>query len=199
MPYEYRKLTNKEREEVVRQRLQRGYPVHAPPHPYRQEGRYLLTAVNYEHLKIMAPAERRTSFESQLLSAMQEAAVEVFAWIILPNHYHILVGVPSLDVMSPIFKQLHGATSREWNLADGMTGKRKVWFKFTDRAIRDDRHFYTALNYVHYNPVKHGYVDDAYEWPWSSLGNYSEAHGREWLRKTWREHPPGDFGKGWDD
>lgn len=199
MPYEYRKLTKEEREEVIRQRLERGYPRHAPPHRYRQEGRYLLTAANYEHVKIMASVERRTDFESRLVAAMHGAGIEVFAWVILANHYHILVGVPSLNIVSPIFKQLHGATSREWNMADGQTGKRKVWYKFTDRAIRNDRHFYIVLNYIHHNPVKHGYVDDAHEWPWSSLENYMDAHGPEWLRTTWKEYPPEDFGKGWDD
>jgi putative transposase len=67
--------------------------------------------------------------------------------------------------------------------------------------IRGDAHFYVALNYVHINPVKHGYVSDPYDWPWSSLCTYAEAegYGRKWLRGQWKAHPPGDFGKGWDD
>jgi len=65
--------------------------------------------------------------------------------------------------------------------------------------IRDQAHFYRALNYIHSNPVKHGYVVDAYDWPWSSLGSYVEEHGRGWLRDKWRQHPPGEFRKGWDD
>jgi len=66
-------------------------------------------------------------------------------------------------------------------------------------VIRDDVHFYRALNYIHYNPVKHRYADDPYVWPWSSLCNYHESNGREWLRDKWRAFPPGDFGRGWDD
>ena len=66
--------------------------------------------------------------------------------------------------------------------------------------IRNDAHFYCALNYMHYNPVKHGYASDSYEWPWSSLTNYLDARGREWLRDAWKAYRPGDdFGKGWDD
>ena len=41
MPYEYRKLTPEEREAVLRQRRECGYPRHAPPHPFREAGRYL--------------------------------------------------------------------------------------------------------------------------------------------------------------
>jgi REP element-mobilizing transposase RayT len=40
-----------------------------------------------------------------------------------------------------------------------MTGRRKVWYSFRDRAIRDERHTYHALNYLHFNAVKHGYVE----------------------------------------
>jgi putative transposase len=199
MKYEYRHLTPDERDEVLRQRRERGYPLHAPPHPFRQAGRYLITAANFEHAPIMAAPERRTDFESRLLEAARGIDADVSGWVILPNHYHILVGVESLDQVSAALKQLHGATSREWNLADGQTGNRRVWYRFSDRRMRDEAHFYRALNYIHYNPVKHGYVADAYEWPWLSLNNYLEAHGRDWLREKWKTCPPGDFGKGWDD
>lgn len=200
MPYEYRKLTPEEREVVVKRRRALGYPLHAPPHPFRFTGRYLITAVNFEHAPIMASLDRRTDFESRLLAAMNEILADVYAWCILPNHYHILLGIATLDLVSAALKQLHGVTSREWNLADGQTGQRRVWYKFVDRMIRNDAHFYCALNYVHHNPVKHGYVSDPYEWPWSSLTNYLDAQGREWLRDTWKTYPPGDdFGAGWDE
>ncbi len=199
MAYEYRKLSPEEREEVVQQRMARGYPLHAPPHPFRDAGQYLLTAANFEHVAIMASPERRTEFEGRLLDVMKEVQAIVYAWVILINHYHILVGVETLDAVSYALQQLHGSTSREWNLVDGLTGKRRVWYKFSDRVIRNDAHFYRGVNYLHYNPVKHGLITDPYEWPWSSLHNYLTNNGREWLRKTWKDFPPGDFGKGWDD
>ena len=56
-----------------------------------------------------------------------------------------------------------------------------------------------ALNYIHFNPDKHGYVSDPYDWPWMSLQKYFDTQGREWLREKWESYPPGDFGMGWDD
>lgn len=197
--YRYRKLTPTERAEVTRQRRARGYPLHAPPHPYRHAGHYFITAATYEHRPIMAASARRTEFEADLLQQAAEAEIDVHAWVILPNHYHLLVGVGSLDQVSSTLKQVHGATARRWNQEDGLTGLRKVWYKFQDRLIRDDDHFYRALNYIHYNPVKHQYVNSPYDWPWVSLENYVQHIGRNWLRQQWREHPPGDFGAGWDD
>jgi putative transposase len=201
MPYDYRTLTPDERDEVLRMRRKCGYPLHAPPHPFREAGRYLLTAANFEHAHIMASLDRRTEFEQRLHAAIHGIEADLFGWVVLPNHYHVLVGVDSLERVSAAFKQLHGATSREWNIADGHTGRRKVWYKFSDRLIRDDSHFYRALNYVHINPVKHGWISDPYDWPWTSLHTYAEVegYGRDWLREKWKTYPPGDFGKGWDD
>ncbi len=50
-----------------------------------------------------------------------------------------------------------------------------------------------------YNPVKHGYVYDVYDWPWSSLEGYLEAYGSDWQRDQWLAGPPGAMGRGWDD
>jgi putative transposase len=199
MYYRYRKLTPEEQTAIEQERRARGYPLHGPPHPYRYSGFYLLTAANYEHAPIMDSIERRTDFEAHLHHTLTELHAELFAWVILPNHYHVLVGIDTFDQVSAAMQRLHGRTSREWNLADGLTGKRRVWYQYSDRRIRNDQHFFRALNYIHYNPVHHRYADTAYDWPWSSVHNYLHAHGREWLRHQWQTHHPGDFGQGWDD
>ncbi|MBU0705471.1 MAG: transposase [Chloroflexi bacterium] len=199
MSYEYQKMSPEEQIAVVEHRRARGYPLHAPPHPYRDTGWYLITAANFEHKSIMHSPDRRDEFETRLLGAFLSVDAEIGGSVVLTNHYHILVGVDSLDTVSALLKQLHGTTSREWNLADGMTGQRQVWYKFADRWIRNERHYYQALNYIHYNPVKHGYVDDPYKWAWSSVQLYFDTKGRDWLRATWKEYPVGNFGSGWDD
>ncbi len=126
MPYNYRKMSPEERAAIVEQRRQRGYPMHAPPHPYREAGWYLITAANYEHKPIMQQPERRESFERELLTLFESIKAEICGWVILPNHYHILAGVNTLDIVSTLLKNLHGRMSREWNLADQMVGKRRV-------------------------------------------------------------------------
>jgi putative transposase len=190
----------KEREELVNYRREHGYPLHAPPHPFREAGAYLISAADFEHRRIMNSPQRRTEFESSLLSTIKEIADDIIAWIVLPNHYHILIIVQSLDHVSVALKHLHGTTSREWNTEDNLTGMRRVWYKFADTYMRNDRHLHMAFNYIHYNPVKHGYVTDPYDWPWSSLQMYSQDKGRDWLQEQWQMHkPPDDFGKGWDD
>jgi len=147
----------------------------------------------------MHSPDRRDGFETRLLETFRSVGADIGGWIVLPNHDHILLGVDSLDTVSRLLKQLHGTTSRQWNQADGTTGQRRVWYKFTDRGIRGERHYYQALNYIHYNPVKHGHASDPYAWLWSSVHQYFDTKGREWLRATWKEFPVGTFGSGWDD
>ena len=200
MPYQYRKLSPKEREEIVHYRRQRGYPLHARPHPFRDAGAYLISAANFEHQAIMNSSKRRTEFEARLLNTIKAITQDLIAWVVLPNLYHALMSVQSLDDVSAALKHLHGTTSRQWNIEDHLTGKRRIWYKFADTYIRNDEHLHLAFNYIHYNPVKHGYVSDPYEWPWSSLLMYFEDKGEDWLQKQWKAYkPPDDFGKGWDD
>ena len=200
MPYEYRKLSLKEREEIVNYRRERGYPLHAPPRPFREVGVYMISVANFEHRAIMNSSKRRTEFEVRLLNAIKEITEELIAWVVLPNHYHVLLRVQSLDDVSATLKHVHGTISREWNIEDNLTGKRRVWYKFADTYIRNDAHLHVAFNYIHYNPVKHGYVRDQYEWPWSSLAVYYEDKGKDWLQEHWFAYPPPvDFDKGWDD
>ena len=155
MPYAYRHMTPEERTAVVQDRRHRGYPWHSPPHPYREAGWYCIAATNYEHAHIISSPDRLTAFEDHLLSELASVEAEIGGWVILTNHYHALVGVQSLDQISAALKHLHGTTARAWNLEDGLTGKRKVWFKFYDRYIRNEEHYYRTLNYIHYNTVKH--------------------------------------------
>ncbi len=200
MPYEYCKLSSREREEILRYRRERGYPLHAPPHPFREAGYYLITAVNYEHVLVMDSVERRTVFEILLLDAMKGIQAETIAWVILPNHYHILVDVESLDSISTALKFLHGKTSRQWNLEDNLTEKRRVWYKFSDRLMRSEKQLQHTFNYIHYNPLKHGYTDDFYDWPWSSIKLYENSQEHDWLRAHWKSNPPPEeLGRGWDD
>jgi len=195
--YRYRHLTPEQRQLHLRYRQQQGYPWHAPPHPVREATHYLFTAANFEHRPIMSSEERRLVFQTRLLERLQVGGIEVCAWVILPNHYHVLALVPDFDKVAAAFQHLHGSSSRQWNLEDGTVG-RKVWYRYTDRAMRGERHFYTTLNYLHYNPVKHGYAQRADEWVCSSFWGYLETNGRDWLKDLWQQYPVRDYGKGWD-
>ena len=196
--YDYRKMTQKERRRILAQRQKRRFPWHAPPHFEDGAKRYLITAACFQHGCILSSPYRLTEFRDALFEGLDSlSGIQTEAWVIQPNHYHILVRA-DLEVLGPWLGRLHNGKATQWNREDS-TPKRKVWFRFSDRMIRSDRHFYATVNYIHANPVKHGYVEKATDWPWSSLHGYLDAYGRDTLATWWRQYPVEDYGKGWDD
>ena len=197
--YDYRKMTPKQRDEAVEYRRRRHRPLHSPPHwDLGISDTYLVTATCYEHAPIIAkhPA-RLSSGEESVLSACRDSSAELFAWCVLKNHYHILVRTAHLKQLTKALGLFHGRSSRAWNQEDSAEG-RKVWHRCFDRAIRSERHFWATINYIHHNPVYHGYVDKWQDWPWSSAQDFLDMVGRDEAGRIWREYPILDYGKKWD-
>jgi putative transposase len=64
--------------------------------------------------------------------------------------------------------------------------------------MRSEAHYYTTLNYIHNNPVKHGHVAKWTDWPFSSVHEYLALKGREWLVNAWQAYPVLNYGDSWD-
>lgn len=73
-------------------------------------------------------------------------------------------------------------------------GEYRLWQRrYWEHTIRDDRDFEAHVNYVHINPVKHGYAARAADWPHSTIHRYIK-HGM--LTADWAcETPEGAFGE----
>jgi putative transposase len=55
-------------------------------------------------------------------------------------------------------------------------GERGLWQRrYWEHLIRDERDYERHVDYIHYNPVKHGYVAHASDWPYSSIHRYIAA------------------------
>ena len=176
------------REQWEKERKHLRVPWHAPAHFGDEAKIYLITAACFEHQHFLKNPERLTEYEKKLTNLITSLAdSEMKAWVVLPNHYHVLAKV-NLSELRPKLGKLHNGSSTQWNREDGTPG-RQVWYRFTDRAIRSERHLYATVNYIHSNPVKHGLVGKAPEWPWSSFSDYEAKHGVSELRRWWKEYP----------
>jgi putative transposase len=198
--YEWRKMTEAQRLEVLKLRQQCRVPFHSPPH-YGADGwnRYHLSAANYGHVPIIGKTpERLAAFSAALCDALSADGCGLLAWCVLPNHWHALVGTEKPEAVLAGVSRLHGRSSFEWNGEDDARG-RQCWHCCADRRIRSEAHFYAARNYVHHNPVKHGYVNKWDEWPFSSARDFVNEAGRDLAEKLWRDYPVLDMGKTWDD
>lgn len=198
--YQWRNMTEPQRAEAIEHRRLLHRPLHGPPH-FSELGRhrYHLTAANYQHQVIIGQSlDRMTSFSQTLCALFVKGEYELHAWCILPNHWHALISTDNLKKLLGTIAKLHGRTSFEWN-GEEKTRGRQCWHRCADRRIRSEAHFHAVRNYIHHNPVKHGYVAKWEDWPWSSAHDYLREVGTETARILWEKYPILDMGKGWDD
>ena len=194
--YAYRRATASEREAMLAERQRNRWPWHAPPHFADDVNLYLLTAACFEHRPLLAAPARRDEWLAAIMALIADIDGDLRAWVVLPNHYHLVARVSLADFSAQVAR-LHNGKATQWNREDASPG-RKVWHRFSDRRIRGDRHYFATLNYVHANPVHHGYVAKATEWPWNSLDHYMREVGRPTLESWWRDYPLDRYGDGWD-
>jgi len=196
--YRWRRLTPEQRKEVLEHRQRLRLPWHGPPHYVGDSVLYLLSAACYEHRpSIGVCPERMAQFEADLLGAAHEHSQAVFAWTVLPNHYHLLVHAQNIKGFLKALGQLHGRTSFRWNGKESCRG-RQVWHRVAETEMKSERHFWATLNYVLHNAVRHGYVRRWQDWPYSNAAEYLAEVGHEEAERRWREYPLLDYGKDWD-
>jgi REP element-mobilizing transposase RayT len=96
----------------------------------------------------------------------------MIAWVIMPNHVHVLIEMLEGHLLGDIVHSWKSYTAKAANRVLGRTGR--FWFReYFDRYIRDERHLANAIQYIHDNPVKAGLVERPEDWPFSSAGRSS--------------------------
>lgn len=92
---------------------------------------------------------------------------DLFAWVVMPNHVHVIFQPYNLTTMSDIIHTWKSYSVHQINRRLGTTGR--LWQRgYFDRVIRDEQHLQRAVDYVEYNPVAADLVQDATSWPCSS-------------------------------
>ena len=102
---------------------------------------------------------------------------EIVAWVVLPHHLHAIWTLPLGDSdYSTRWMLIKSAFSRRIEVDEPIRasrvrkGERGIWQRrFWEHCIRDENDLQRHLDYVHFNPVKHGYAERASAWPYSSI------------------------------
>jgi len=115
---------------------------------------------------------------------------EIDAWVVLPDHLHCVWTLPDDDCnFSLRWRLIKSGFSRalaksEWrSRVRQRAGERGIWQRhFWEHVIRDDLDFQRHVDYVHVNPLKHGYVRRVADWPYSTFHRYVEngVYGSDW-------------------
>jgi putative transposase len=109
---------------------------------------------------------------------------EIEAMVVLPEHLHALWRMPVDDqdfstrwmLIKQCFTRLltaNGSLDEAAGSLRGVKGERSVWQRrFWEHQIRDEEDFARHVDYIHYNPVKHGWVMRATDWQHSSVHRF---------------------------
>ena len=108
--------------------------------------------------------------EETILDLASEKEVMLYAYVIMPDHIHLLIR-PTNHGISKTMQLIKGRASRKIN-------KGSFWQKgFFDFAILTEKKFREKFNYIHYNPVKKGLVERAEDYKYSSAMEYKIKYG----------------------
>lgn len=148
---------------------------HAPAHRTLVKGTYMVTSSTYQKALHFCTSERLQYLQDSLLKLAIDFGWELQAWAILANHYHFIGQSPdNPGNLAAFLSNLHVCTAKFINAQDNVPNRR-VWWQYWDSRITYQYSYLARLNYVNQNPVKHGLVKVATEYPWCSAS---------WFEKT---------------
>ena len=134
--------------------------------------------------------------------ARDHAPFHIDAWVVLPDHMHCLRTLPSNDADFPSrWRAIKTAFSKSLPITEPRSptmrnrGERGIWQRrYWEHTIRDDRDYASHMDYTHFNPVKHGYVQHPADWPYSSFRRCAAAgmYAQEWCGGDDNPHDAGE-------
>ena len=130
-------------------------------------------------------------------TTIQRQPFAIDAWVVLPEHMHCLWTLPEGDSdYSGRWRAIKKAFSRALPGIANARGERDIWQKrFWEHTIRDERDYRAHLDYIHFNPVKHGHAQHPAEWPYSSFRKCVERglYDASWSKPE--NDPPAETGE----
>ena len=156
---------------------------------YVPGGTFFLTLVTYYRTPLFSEPENICHLRTAVAKTRTEKPFEITGAVILPDHIHFLWTLPCGDAdysqrvsrLKVLFTRLvRGKRSLPQNVSASRRKHREsnVWQRrFWEHTIRDEADLASHLDYIHYNPVKHGLVSCPHLWEYSSFHTWVKKGG----------------------
>jgi len=154
---------------------------------YVAGGTYFFTVVTYRRQPLLTTELGRRSLREALLTVKKQSPFKLFAICLLPDHLHCVWLLPRGDSdYSSRWKRIKrefsmrwlagGGTEAEVTLAERHEARRGIWQpRFWEHTVRDEEDLERCVDYLHWNPRKHGLVRRVRDWPYSSFHRFVRA------------------------
>jgi putative transposase len=157
-------------------------------------GTYFITVVTHQRNRLLLKDELRRALREGIRNVRQSLPFIIEAWVLLPDHLHTIWTLPEGDsnyqarwaIIKRAVSQKHcpaeadtqGASKSRSERGEDFFWQRRFW----EHYIRDDKDFERHMDYLHFNPVKHGYVRRVPDWPYSSFHRLvaQDLYPRDW-------------------
>ena len=137
-------------------------------------GCYFFTVVTHQRQPLLIQTEYIQLLREAFQHIRKKHPFIIDAIVILPDHLHCIWRLPINDSDYATRWRLikHFVTLK---MNKKYRSKIKIWQKrFWEHYIRDEKDWKNHMDYIHFNPVKHGYVLSPFEWPYSSFNKVVE-------------------------
>lgn len=171
---------------------------HAPVHRLSEAGTYIVTAGTYHKKPFFHDGPLLRMLHQALLTIAVERHWRLEAWAVFPNHYHFVAHSPAdADSLVAFLTELHSRTAIAVNRHNRVRG-RKIWHNYWETRLTHERSYLARLHYVHHNPVRHGLVGTASDYPWGSAAWFERTATPAQLKTVYtfkidRINVPDDF------
>ncbi|CAN5448831.1 transposase [soil metagenome] len=150
---------------------------------YIAGGHYFLTLVTFDRKPILTIPENIERLKNAIQKVKQRHPFSINAMVILPDHLHCLWKLPENDQdFSTRVRLIKRYFSMEIPMLINHRQEKQVWQRrFWEHVIQNEDDWRNHMDYIHYNPVKHRYVQSVKEWQHSTFSYWvqkklSEEH-----------------------
>ena len=131
---------------------------------------HFLTFSCYRRLALLHSREAKETFERELERARRWYRFQVFGYVVMPEHVHLLVSEPENGELATALQMLKQLVSRK---LPHPSEREPFWQpRYYDFNVLTERKWREKLRYIHRNPVGRGLVTEPAEWPWSSFRHW---------------------------
>lgn len=145
-------------------------------------GTYFFTLVTYNRRPLFSAPEAVDLLRNAFRYTLDRLPFSVIASVVLPDHMHFIWTLPpETSDYSTRWKMIKTYFTKKWPLdsssSQNLSGRQKgeqdiLQRRFWEHWIRDEKDLKRHIDYVHYNPVKHGLVNSSLDWKYTSLHQF---------------------------
>jgi len=172
------------------------YKIYEPTHPH------FVTCTISHWIPIFTSKESVEIILNCLKFLQKEQRLKLYSYVILKNHLHMVIQSDDLQKSMESFKKFTAVQvlkllheNNAINILEQLANYKKahhkgktyqVWEEgYQPKLMQTDAMMISKIKYIHRNPVKHGYIDDATHWKYSSAGDYEGNLGLIEIEKFW--------------